>query len=398
VDAGYTSAFDKITLIEVFTQLANRKRLIAIVTGIAMLTGLILCLVQANVYTASARIMTPQQTPSTANMMMSQLLGGASGGLSVGALGGLSLKNPNDIYIGLLESRPVADAIIQKFNLYMLYHARDMTAARNALESSTKIVTDENGFISISVTDINKKLAADIANDYTEELRNLMKSFAVTEASQRRLFYEDQMKQSKEALVAAEFAFEQVQQKKGLVQPAEQAKSMIDSLAALRAKVAVQEVELQAERSYSTEQNPNVQLAERELSALQAEVSSLEQNSHSKGFSDLGMEDVPTAGLEYLRAEHELTYQQALYDLLIKQYDAARLDEAKDAAIIQMVEPAITPDHKSAPKRALIMMLFTITGFIGGCFLVLMLWGRDILYADPDSARRLQDLKDALMG
>jgi uncharacterized protein involved in exopolysaccharide biosynthesis len=346
---------------------------------------------------ATTSIMPPQQTQSAANMM-NQLVGSGAGALSVVATGGLGLKNPNDMYVGLLGSRPVADAIIQKFNLASAYGTTDMTATRKVLASNTQIITDKSGFISISVTDKDKRRAADIANDYTEELRNLTKSLAVTEASQRRLFYEDQLKQSKDALVAAEFTFEQVQQKKGLVQPEEQAKAMIDSLAALRAKVAAKEVELQAERSYSTEQNPDVQLAERELSALQAEVSNLEQSSHSKGFSDLGMQDVPAAGLEYLRAEHELKYQQALFDLLVKQYDAARMDEAKDAAIIQVIEPALEPDRKSSPKRTLIIAGFTLVGLIVGCFLSLILWCKTLVLSHPESVRQLLDLKEAIVG
>src|SRR6202044_977210 len=188
-------------------------------------------------------------------------------------------------------------------------------------------------------------------------LRVLTKTLAVTEASQRRLFYEDQLKQAKESLVTAEIAFEQVQQKKGLVQLDAQAKTMIQGLAVLRAQIDAKDVELQAMRSYSTEHNPEVALAEQELASLRAESARLQQRNHSVGFGDMGLEDVPGAGLEYLRAEHELKYRQAMFDMLIKQYDAARLDESKDAAIIQVVEPAIVPDRTSSPKPALIVLL-----------------------------------------
>jgi hypothetical protein len=135
-----------------------------------------------------------------------------------------------------------------------------------------------------------------------------------------------------------------------LVQLDAQAKTMIEGLAVLRAQIDAKDVELQAMRSYSTEHNPEVALAERELSSLRAEAARLQQRNHSPGFGDMGLEDVPGAGLEYLRAEHELKYRQAMFDLLIKQYDAARLDESKDAAIIQVVEPAIVPDRRSSPQ------------------------------------------------
>ena len=389
----------EVSLIEVLTQLAYRKWLIAKITGIAVLAGAILSLVLPVRYTATTKIMPPQQTQSTASMlMMNQLAGAGGGSLAALAGGGLGLKNPNDIYIGLLTSRPIADALIQKFTLATEYRAKDMTEARKKLTSYTVVTSEKNGFISVSVTDKDKKRVAEMANTYTDQLRILTKSLAVTEASQRRLFYEEQLKQTREALVAAELAFEQVQQQKGLVQLDAQAKAMIESLSVLRAQVAAKQVEVQALRSYSTEQNPEVQLAEKELSSLQAEESRLEQNNHSPGIAGLGLGNVPAAGLEYLRAAHELQYQQALFDMMMKQYDAAKLDESKDAAIIQVVEPAIAPDRKSSPHRAIILVLSLFLGFFAGCIAALFLWWKELAQSDPIAARRFEELTDALRG
>ena len=385
----------EISLIDVLTQLAYRKWLIAEVTGIAVLAGVALALVQPVRYTATTKILPPQQTQSAASMMIGQLTGAGGGSLAAMAGGGLGLKNPNDIYVGLLNSRPVADAIIQKFDLAKVYHAKDMTKAREKLADYTEVTSEKNGFIAVSVTDKDKKRVAEMANAYTDQLRILTQTLAVTEASQRRLFYEEQLKQAKGALVAAELAFQQVQQQKGLVQLDAQAKAMIESLAALRAQVAAKQVEVQALRSYSTEQNPDVQLAERELTSLQAEEARLEQSNHSPGIAGLGLGNVPAAGLEYLRAAHELQYQQALFDMLMKQYDAAKLDESKDAAIIQVVEPAIEPDHKSPQRRALIVLLFTIVGFFAGCLLAVFRWWKNIVQSDPDTAKQLYKLKQA---
>jgi uncharacterized protein involved in exopolysaccharide biosynthesis len=386
------------TLIDVLTQLAYRKWLIAKVTGVSMLAGVVLCFLLPVRYTATTKIMPPQQTQSAASLLMNQLTSVGGGSLASIAGGGLGLKNPNDIYVGLLTSRPVADAIIGRFRLLSAYRAKDMTAARKKLADSTQVASEKNGFIAISVTDKDKSQVAEVANAYTAELRELTQTLAVTEASQRRLFYEDQLKQAKGALVSAELAFQQVQQQKGLVQLDAQAKAMIEGLAALRAQVAAKQVEVQALRSYSTERNPDMQLAERELTSLQAEETRLEQRSASPGIAGLGLESVPAAGLEYLRAEHELAYRQALFDMLMKQYDAARLDEAKEAAIIQVVEPAIEPDRKSSPKRALILLLFTFTGLFAGCIWARLLSWMEFIRSDPDGFARLQALKCALAG
>jgi len=386
----------EVSLIEVLTQLAYRKWLIAEVTGIAVLAGVILSFALPVRYTATVKIMPPQQTQSTASMlMMNQLTSVGGGSLASLAGGGLGLKSPNDIYIGLLTSRPIADAIIQKFSLAKAYRAKDMTEARKELASFTEVSSEKNGFIAVSVTDLDKNRAAAMANTYMDQLRILTKTLAVTEASQRRLFYEEQLKQAKEALVTAELTFQQVQQQKGLIQLDAQARAMIEELAALRAQVAAKQVEVQALRSYSTEQNPDVQLAERELTSVQAEETSLEQRNHVPGIAGLGLGNIPSAGLEYVRAAHELQYQQALFDMLMKQYDAARLDESKDAAVIQVVEPAIEPDRKSSPKRALIVVLFAAVGFFVACLLVLFLWWRKLVQLDPVSARRFGELRAA---
>ena len=124
----------------------------------------------------------------------------------------------------------------------------------------------------------------------------------------------------------------------------------------------------------------------------------MEQNNHAPGFAGLGLGNVPTAGLEYLRAEHELAYRQALFDMLLKQYDVAKLDEAKEAAIIQVVEPAIIPDRKSSPKRALLVVLFSISGFFAGCSLSWIIWQKTVLLSDQNSGREFRNLKFALLG
>jgi tyrosine-protein kinase Etk/Wzc len=388
----------EVSLIDVLTQLAYRKWLIAKITAIAALAGVTISLVLPVRYTAATKLMPPQQTQSTASMMMSQLTSAGGGSLAALAGGGLGLKSPNDIYVGMLTSRPVADAIIQKFALMQAYRAKNMTEARKTLAGYTEVTSEKNSFIAVSVTDKDKKRVAEMANAYTDQLRILTQTLAVTEASQRRLFYEEQLRQAREALVAAELAFQQVQQQKGLVQLDAQAKVMIEGIAALRAQVAAKQVEVQALRSYSTEQNPDVQLAERELTSLQAEETRLEQRNHSPGIAALGLGNVPAAGLEYLRAAHELAYRQALFDMLMKQHDAARLDEAKEAAIIQVVEPAIEPDRKSSPRRAPIVLLFASGGFLAGCSLGLVLWWKEVAQSDPAVARQLRDLKSAVFG
>jgi tyrosine-protein kinase Etk/Wzc len=385
-----------VTLMEMLTQLACRKRLIAEVTGAAILVGVLLSFVLPVRYTASTEILPPRQTQSAADLFLGQIANSNLGSLASMAGGGLGLKSPNDLYIGLLKSRPVADAIIRQFDLERVYRSRDMTAARQQLAENTTVESEKSGLISVSITDKSKQRAAEMANAYTEQLRVLTQTLAVTEASQRRLFYEEQLRRAKDDLVQAEAVFQQVEQKKGLVQPDAQARALIGNLASLRAQVAAKQVQVQALRSYSTERNPDVQLAENQLSSLQTEVSRLEQRDPVSGPSDTSIEEVPAAGLEYLSAEHELLYRQTLFDLLVKQYDAARLDEAKEAAVIQVVETAIPPDRKSSPRRGLIVGLFSIGGFFAACMVALMQFWHQFLQSDPNLVGQLEALRYAL--
>jgi uncharacterized protein involved in exopolysaccharide biosynthesis len=380
----------EVSLLNLLAELAQNKALVAKIAAAVTLIGLVFACTLPVRYTSVTRLMPPQQTQPAASMMLNQLAGAGAGSLAALTGGGLSLKNPNDIYLGLLTSRPVADAIIDRFGLRVVYRSTDMTEARRTLSENSAVSSEKNGFIAVAVTDRDPNRAAAMANAYTEQLRALTKTLAVTEATHRRLFYEDQLKQAREALITAEAGFEQVEQNKGLVQLDAQARAMIESQAQLRAQTEAKQVQVQALRSFSTEHNPSLELAERELAALEAETAHLEERNSGAGVSHLRLGNVPDAGMAYLRAEHEVKYRQTIFDLLLRQYDAAGLDEAKDAAVIQVVEPGIPPERKSSPHRAAILVLSALFGLILGCCWVLAQRAAD---QNPEMARSLENLR-----
>ena len=384
-----------VPLVEVLTHLLRRKWSIAKVTGAAAIAGVAISLLLPVRFTAITHIMTPQQTPSTAALLMSQLTSSGTGAALAAASGGLGLKSPNDLYIGLLESRPIADAIISRFDLMKVYHAPNMTTARKRLAKNTTISSEKSGLLAVEVTDRDKNQAAEMANAYTDQLRLLTKGLAITEASQRRAFYEEQLTRAKNDLVNAAMAFEQVQRQKGLVQPDAQAKALIGGIAELHALLATKEVELQTLETYSTAQNPSVEIAKGEIASLRQQVGQLVQKNGKGSSPEFDLRDLAGSGLDYLRAEHELQYRQTLFDLLLKQYDAARLDESKNATVIQVVEPAIPPDLRSFPRRTLIVMILTALGFACGC-----VWGvlAELVRRNPASAQAIAGLKSAVLG
>jgi uncharacterized protein involved in exopolysaccharide biosynthesis len=388
-----------VTFIELMVMLALRKRLIAAATGIGILVAVLVSLLLPIRYTSTTTIMTPREAPSLTALFTSngQLANANLSSLASLAGPGMLMRNPNDLYIGFLQSRPVVDAIIDQFGLMKLYRSADRTAARATLAKRTEIVSQKSGLLAISVTDSDKKRATAMASAYIAQLRALTQSIALSEASQRRLFYEDQLKRAKDDVVQAEFALQQVEQKSGIVQVNAQTSAIIGGLAGLRAQITAKEVEVQSLRSYSTDRNPQVQLAESELGSLREQMAIMEQRNPSKKPFDIGLGDIPTAGLDYLTAEHELLYRQTLFDLLLKLYDSARLDEAKEAAVIQTVEPAAEPDRKSSPKRKLIALCGLFCGFLVGCAMALLEQLKAHFHSDPASAKQFQALKKALM-
>ncbi|HEY1576215.1 MAG TPA: Wzz/FepE/Etk N-terminal domain-containing protein [Terracidiphilus sp.] len=381
-------------LIEVLTVFARRKQLVGAAAAIGLLVGVVLSLLLPVKYTATTKIMTPQQTQSTAAMMMSQLAGPASGLMSSSAGAALGLRNPNDIYIGILNSRTIADGIIQQFDLKDVYRVRDLEAARKKLADVTSIAAEKSGMIAISVTDRDRTRSAQLASAYTEHLRSLSKNLAFTEASQRRLFYEEQLKTAKDNVVSAEYQLRQVQSLKGVIQPDAQSKAMIMEMAELDAQIAAKQVELQARRSFSTEHNPDVQLLESQLASMRQEKAKLERQPPVPGNTTMGLQDLAGSSLDYLNAAHELQYRQTLFDLLIRQYDGARLDEAKDAAIIQIVDAPVPPERRSSPRRTLIALLFTALGALSACAYLFL---AELARNNPRLAAAFSTFKSALL-
>ncbi|MEW6215801.1 MAG: Wzz/FepE/Etk N-terminal domain-containing protein, partial [Nitrospirota bacterium] len=246
---------DEINLIDYLIVLAKRKRLIIGITlGAAIITAII-SLTMTPIYRAETKILPPQQSSSSMATQFLSQFGGAAG-LAGGVLG---IKTPNELYIGLLKSRPILDPIIDRFKLMELYKIKSREDARRNLLGSLKAQDDKkSGIITIGFEDRDPKRAADLANAFVEELKNLNKGLAVTEASQRRLFFEEQLKDTKDALIKSEESMKGFQERTGAIKIDEQARAVIEGIAQLRAQIAAKEVELKVMKTYATQQNPDI--------------------------------------------------------------------------------------------------------------------------------------------
>src|SRR6266700_1186231 len=384
---------DEIGLLDLLIVLAKHKRIVLGVPFVVALSTAGLSLLLPNIFTATTRILPPQQSASAASALLGQL-GGALGGLGGVAGGALGVRNPNDLYVGMLRSRTVADSLIARFELAKVYEQALQSGTRLALQGNTSIVSGRDGIITVEVDDKDPKRAADIANAYVDELMKLSKVLAVTEASQRRLFFERQLEQAKDSLTTAEIAASEGLQKGGLAQVDAQGRSMIAVTARLRAEISVKEVQLGAMRTFAAEGNPELQRTQQELEALRRELARVEGASPitaiGKGESSGG------SGLDNLSRLRDVKYYEFLYELLAKQYELAKIDEAKDAMVIQVMDKAIEPDRKSKPKRSQIVLVWAFAALFAVIVWVLVREAAARAKAVPERASRIRILLEQL--
>jgi tyrosine-protein kinase Etk/Wzc len=378
-----------ISILDLLLILAARKGLIL---GLTLLGGIIATVIAFLIpptYTATAVIMPPQQQSSSAAALLGQL--GGVAGLASQSLG---IKNPADPYVGILSSRTIADGLIAQFKLKDIYKKKNLTDTRKKLAKRTNFNSSKYTLIQISVEDKDPKRAANLANAYVDRLQEQNSRLAVTEASQRRLFFERQVQAEKNNLAEAETAFTKMQEQKGIFQVSSQVEAVIRSMVQMRAEVAAREVILQRLKAGATIQNPEVLRQEIELKVLRSQLQELEASSTKRSHGDPLMPTtmVPEAGLEYTRRLREVKYRETLYELFAKQYEAARIDEAKESPVIQVVDRAVIPDKKTAPKRSIYLILGVLLGSISGVIAVFLGHAAD----DPIRAEKVIALKKLL--
>jgi uncharacterized protein involved in exopolysaccharide biosynthesis len=342
------------------------------------------------VYTATTSFLPPQQSSSSV-ALLSQL--GGLGSLA-GLAGGGAIKSPTDLYIGLMKSVTVEDGMIRRFRFDQEFKEKYHSLVRRDLENTTKFDgTGKDGLIRISVTNKSPQRAAELANGWIEEYQRLSASLALGEASQRRLFLEQQLNQVKNNLAASEEDLKRTEQASGLIQLDSQARALIETTAGLRAQIAAKEVQIQSMQTYSGSGNVDLIAAQQELSSLRAQLSKLGGGqSGNIGDPIVPQGKLPQVGLEYVRKTREVRYNETLFEILARQYEAAKLDEAREGAIIQVVDRAMPPDYKSGPSRLSYLLVGFALGLFGSTAWVLWRGMIRFLRRSPEWATKLDAL------
>jgi tyrosine-protein kinase Etk/Wzc len=298
-----------------------------------------------------------------------------------------------------LKSRTIADEIIGEYHLRSVYQQVSMFDCRKRLASRTEIDSGKDGLIHISVTDHDSNRASELANAYVNDLYTMNSTVAITEAGQRRVFFDKQVAEEKRALQKAEEDLRTVQQKTGLIQLTGQTSETIRSIAERRAKIASTEVELQSLLASETDENPDIIRLRRQLAELRQQLAALQSDRGKQidpGDITQPAGRLPQDSLDYVRQLREVKYHDTLYELLLKQAEAARIDEAKSAPIIQVIDRALPPDKKSGPKRLLLVIGGALTGFAISCIWVVLSETIRRMKRDPRSMSRIHNMRSEL--
>ena len=377
--SGMQDQDDEISLLDLLQTIVDNLRLLVLGPLAVGVTALGISFLIPPTYTAKTQFLPPQQQQSAAASVLASL--GSLGGLA-GAVGGI--KNPADQFLAYMKSVTLQDSLIERFKLLERYEAKTKIDARLALTGNVRAASGKDGLISVEVDDKDPKFAAELANAHFEELGKLLGKLATTEAQQRRLFFEKQLTLAKDKLIQSEIALKATGVSGSVLKsnPA----SAVAAVAGLQASVTAQEVKLGAMRGYLAETAPDFKQAMNELANLRAQLAKQEKDSPS-------ISGKSTTEGDYITKYREFKYHETLFELFAKQFELAKVDEAREGAVIQVLDAAQVPERKAKPKKAMIAIIATLAS---GFALLLFVFVRQALSnagQDSESAQKMAQLK-----
>lgn len=304
------------------------------------------------IYTAKASFLAPQQSQSASSAALAAL-----GGL--GGLGGIGLKTPSDQFVSLLESARISDRMIDRFKLLDHYGVKLKQDAQLALDKRVKFTpSKKDSFIFVEVEDESPERAAAMANAFVEELQGITSELALTEAAQRRAFFERLLVQTKEQLIKAQTALEASGFSAGVIST--DPKASADLYAKAKSEATAAQLQLDALLRSLTEAAPEILRQRALVAGLNAQVRQLERPANKN------------ANAAYVSAYRNYKHQETLYEVYTKQFEAAKLDEAREAPMIQIVDAAKPPEKRSRPKRFSMVLLFAAFGLVFASLAILL--------------------------
>ena len=382
---------DEINLLDYWRVIWNRRKVIAYIFFTPVIFTTVISLLMTPIYQAKATLMPVESSQGRFSASLGALqtipfLSGAAGG----ALG----KTATDKLVNIMNSRTVAEGVIKKLDLVKIIFKKRWDQQKGEWKTDkpptiqdtlqvlqkeiVKIADDRKGLISITVEYEDSKLAAAIANEYTEALYQFLSVNAISLAKRNRIFLEKQLVTTKADLQRSEEELKRYQTYKKIMALDAQAEGAVKAMVELKAQIIAREVQLAAMREYATKDNPDVKRAEDELREIRLQMKRLETGSKNPGSDEslgamMTLSDAPSVNLGYGRLKRDALIQQKLFELLTQQYELAKIEEAKDELTFQVIDRAIAPEKRIKPQRTLMVALAGVVSLFLGIFIVFCL-------------------------
>ena len=353
----------------------TQRQMLYRVTLYAMLASTALVFLIPSRYESTARLMPPDNQSSSGLAIAAAAMSGTAGAGGLGGIAGdlLGLKSTSDVFVGILGSRTAQDKLIEQFNLKKLYGARNMEDARKELTAKTTLSVDRKSQItSVTVTDRSPQRAAAMAQAYVEELNRLVAELSTSSARRERIFLEGRLQGVNKDLEAAEKDFSQFASKNAAIDVKEQGKAMVEAAAMLQGQLIAAQAQYEGLRNIYTDDNSRVRSTKARIDELQRQLEKLggKDESSVNASNQPGdsmypsIRKLPLLGVTYADLYRRTKIQEAVLETLTRQYELAKVQEAKEIPTVKVLDPANTPDKKSFPPRLLFIFLGTTFAFM----------------------------------
>jgi capsule polysaccharide export protein KpsE/RkpR len=367
---------DEKTLASLWLIWAHRRSLFRLAVYAVVVSTIAAFLIPAR-YESTTRLMPPDnQSTSGLATALAAMSGGSGGALSgiAGDFLGLSGKNTSELFVGILESRTAQDKLIQQFELQKLYGDRRMTDARKDLADHTSISVDrKTQIITIGVTDHDPKRAAAMGQAYVEELNRLVAELSTSSARRERMFLEERLQAVNKDLESAEKEFSQFSSKNTAIDIKEQGKAMLEAAATLQGELIAAQSELEGLRQIYSDNNVRVRSVRARIAELKEQLEKVGGKGEDESIADQqsdsmypSIRKLPILGVTYADLYRRTKVQEAVFETLTKEYELAKVQEAKEIPTVKVLDPPNVPDKKSFPPRVAIIFLATALALIMG--------------------------------
>ena len=357
------------------------RRFLLRIGCVALLVSTVIAFLIPKRYTTQVQIMPPDTQSTNTLALVAGLTGkGDVGGLGTIAGDLLGMKSTGALFMGVLQSRTVRDHIVHRFDLKKVYGERLEEFARQDLAENTSISEDrKSGILTMNVTDRDAKRAVAIATAYVEELDALMAQLSTSSARRERVFLDQRLSSVKQDLDSAAKDFSQFATKNGTIDITEQGKAMVTAAAALEGQLIAAQSELEGLKQIYTDSNVRVRATQARIAELQHQIEKFsgkpapayDPSRDSSSETYPALRQLPVLGVPYANLLRRLKIEETVYEILTKEYELAKVQEAKEIPTVKVLDSAEVPERKSSPPRLLIVFLGTIFSFALGIVWVL---------------------------